>query len=104
MSLDELKKIVALDIATGVVIVFAKSVGCVPCQRLKPHIDIVKDKLTNIDFYEINLDLCEREIFEYALSELSIQSTPTVMYFTESGPKIIQSRTAPLLIKELSNG
>lgn len=104
----ELKTKSAYDgaVAAGrVVIYFARRHGCVPCQRLEPHYKAAASApvLEDIYFYKVMLDEVEPELLSYALDMLNVRGTPTVIEFRNSERYAdISSRTAPLLIKELS--
>lgn len=93
-------------IAAGrVVIDFARRHGCVPCQRLEPHFNAAASApvLEDISFYKVMLDEIDTEFFDYIIESVGIKSTPTVLeYRYGSVYAMIEGRTAPLLIKELS--
>lgn len=93
-------------IAEGrVVIDFARRYGCVPCQRLEPHYKAAAKAtaLEDIAFYKVMLDEVDGEFFDYIMESVGIKSTPTVLEYRHSNVfSEVKSRTAPLIIKELS--
>ncbi len=85
------------------VVLFAQRENCVPCQRFKPHYELVSEKLPEIWFGVAYLDESP-EFAEYARDVLNVLSTPSVLYYEdmESDVRWLVGRTAPVLLKELS--
>lgn len=84
------------------VVDFAKRSGCVPCQRLEPHLKSASARV-DIPFGKVYLDLSDEDLLNHVVTVLGIKSTPT-LYLYENGKVVraIESRTAPGIIKELS--
>lgn len=83
---------------------FARRNGCVPCQRLEPHLNTVAGKMPDVKFAKVYMDECDPEFLDYIMDELKIMGTPTLLrycYGTLAGPVV--SRVTPLLIKELDS-
>lgn len=99
-NLDDFSDIVK---GTRTVVNFARRNGCVPCQRLKPHYEAAAKVVPGTEFYSVMLDEVEDALLDYALDDLTIMSTPTVLLFVDGEVEgVVQSRTAPALITELT--
>lgn len=89
------------------VVDFARRNGCVPCMRLEPHLKAAAKSpaLEDISFFKVMLDEVDDDLLNYAMDQVGIQSTPTVMeYRYGSVYAVVKERTGPKLIKELANG
>lgn len=57
-----------------------------------------------IPLYVVHLDEADEALFNYATQKLNILGTPTVIRFNDAGAQNLEGRTAPVLIKEITNG
>lgn len=82
---------------------FARRNGCVPCKRLEPHYEKAAENLSDIKFAKVLMDEVEPDFLDYIMDDLKIMGTPTVLHYTNGAlNRGISGRTAPVIIKELS--
>ena len=82
---------------------FARRNGCVPCQRLEPHLATAAGKVEGVKFAKVYMDECDSDFTDYIMDALGVMGTPTLMrYKYGEFAGIVTGRSAPLLIKELS--
>lgn len=87
----------------AVVIDFAKRNGCVPCARLKPHFEAAARSIDGVEFAVVYLDeMSQQHLFD-VMENFGLRSTPTVFYIDNRTVQVLEARTGPLLIKEISS-
>lgn len=95
-SLAELDK--ALNSTAHAVVVFTQPNTCVPCKRLKPHLDKLADKYADPAILIVDLDAVPDAMIEYELL-----SVPQVKLFRDGQySKDLAGRTVVKLEQELN--
>lgn len=90
-------------IDNNIVVLFTSPSWCVPCQRLEPHWNKLKDSSDDIIFVTVNMGESPEDTGEHwATEDIDILGVPQIKLWTDGDNETdIKSRAIVPLIKEL---
>lgn len=83
----------------GVVVTLTQPRTCVPCRRLKPHLEKAAEQRQDLVFVVVDLDIVPE-----AISKFELMSVPTVKLFRAGEfEKNLEARTVLPLLSEINS-